>query len=130
VLTQLDDLDGVEGSFVNEDGSKMRLTLKDGADREKVAREAERILDQEVPEKDRVPRDKESSPLFGKAADHAEKQEHWKDSKQVAQLAADVRRAESRRLWLWLLALLVTLVVGLLGWRQWQRRPATVVATS
>jgi hypothetical protein len=128
VLSQLNDIDGVDGSFVNESGSMVGVNLKPGADRDRVVREAQTILREKVSESDRLPPGEESPPLSGGAAEDKFQSEQWTDSNHVAQRAVEQRRAEARRIWIWLLALMVTLSAGI--WFTWRHRQRLAVLAS
>jgi len=113
VLAQLDDIDGVEGSFVNDDGTVIRLSLRPGADREKVAGAARRVLSQEVG--DRVP-----VRLGGTAGAPAPRGQRWWDRGRLAADAAAEAPAAAAGPWAgWLAALLLACVAALafLWWR-------------
>jgi len=118
VLARLSQIDGVENSFANEPGSLVGLWLLPGADPRKVAREAQRALNDEVVERGTVrPRPEETGPLSGRAADAALRAEQWHDRDEVARQAAEIVAAEaqasrSRFPWL-LLALLLCATVAL-----------------
>ncbi len=110
MLARLSQIDGVANSFANEPGSLVGLSLRQGADPRKVAREAQRALSEEVAAQvGAPPRRGETAPLSGRAAGAALRVERWHDRDEVARQAAEILAAEaatSRRPW-WLLALLL-----------------------
>jgi hypothetical protein len=115
VLAQLDETDGVEGSFVNESGTVLRVNLRPGADPGKVAEEVRRILGEQV--EDRVP-----VQLGGEAAAAALQEAEWQDKSRLAELAAIEARTSVARGSVLLAALLLGCVAVGLGLFWWRRR--------
>jgi hypothetical protein len=120
VLAQLDELDGVESSAVNESGSLIRVTLQPDADPARVAAEAERVL-RAAGQRVGVAVGGPSSPGKRGAAT-ALSQETWRDHNQVARQAAAERRAELRGWLLLLLLLFANILLAFLCWREYRRR--------
>jgi hypothetical protein len=124
----MSEIDGVETSFANEAGTLVRVSLRPGADREKVAREVNRILSEESGDRVPLPSGAETSPGTaeavpgGQPASAALEREKWRDSAQVARQAEAATLTARRRLLV--LALLVgcVLVFALLWWRRRRRR--------
>jgi hypothetical protein len=88
VLARLGQIDGVEGSYANESGTLIRLSLRPGADPERVAAEARRILSEQV-------EDRTAVRLEGGEASAALRREEWRDERRVAEsVAAEMRPAE------------------------------------
>jgi hypothetical protein len=122
VLAQLEEIDGVDGSSVNDPGTLIRVSVQPTADPARVAEQVERILDQQVmePNKD-SPAD--GPPSLGKRAEAtALQREQWHDSSQVFQQAAVLKRTDERRLLAWLVGLLLLGAIAVLGFLRWRRR--------
>jgi len=121
VLARLNGIDGVESSSAsvgNPEGALVRVSLRAGADRAKIAAEVQRVLSEAV--KDRSP-----VPLTSPAAVAALQQKEWLDPEQLADLAAtDLRTSEGRAPVLLVALFLGAMVVvlGLFGWRHLRRR--------
>jgi hypothetical protein len=109
----LDEIDGVESSFVNRSGTLIRLSLAVAADREKIVAEAARVLSDG--DEDRLP-----ISLDVAAATAALQAEEWRDASQVTELSAiEMRTMILRGL------LAVGLIVALIGFAIfWRRRKA------
>jgi hypothetical protein len=77
----LDKVGGVERSFANYTGTLIRLSLRSGADPEKVAEEARRILGEETHEGSaiRLPTDESG---------HALQTEEWRDVTRIGELSS------------------------------------------
>jgi uncharacterized protein HemX len=115
VLARLNQIVGVEYSFVNASGTLIRLSLLPGADPDRVAEEAQRVLNEQV--EDGVPEQ-----LSGAAASAPLHGEEWQDTHRLAELAATQMGFEvSHGPWL-LLALLLACVAAGLGLLWWWRR--------
>jgi hypothetical protein len=120
----MEQVTGVEVSYANQRGSAdesgdlIRLTLRPGADPEKVVRGVQRILNEEFG--DRV-----AAPLTGAKAAEALQGQEWQDKTRGVEFAQSQSRAEARRRSALLLALLLVgcAAVGLgLLWRRRRRR--------
>jgi len=128
VLARLGQIDGVEGSYANESGTLIRLSLRPGADPERVATEARRILSEQV-------EDRTAVRLDGAAAGAALRREEWRDQRRVAQglaaetQAAEVRTSEGNRLRGVLLALLLAGIAVVL-WLLRRHRQAAAAGVS
>ncbi|HMC89207.1 MAG TPA: hypothetical protein VKI17_06650 [Gemmataceae bacterium] len=123
MLARLNGIDGVESSSAsvgNPEGALVRVSLRAGADRAKIAAEVQRVLSEAV--KDRSP-----VPLTSPAAAAVLQQKEWLDPEQLADLAAtDLRTSEGRAPVLLVALFLGAMVVvlGLFGWRHLRRRQA------
>jgi hypothetical protein len=120
VLARLNQINGVECSFVNEADTLIRVSLRPDADPEKVAGEVQRTLREQAG--DRVP-----VRLGGEAAASALQGEKWRDKSQVARSAATEMPAATGRAPAVPVALLlacIAVVLGLLWW--WHRRSRAV----
>jgi hypothetical protein len=123
VLARLNGIDGVESSSAsvgNPEGALVRVSLRPGADRAKIAAEVQRLLSEAV--KDRSP-----VPLTSPAAAAALQQKEWLNPEQLADLAAtDLSTSEGRAPVLLVALLLgaVVVVLGLFGWRHLRLRQA------
>jgi hypothetical protein len=107
VLARLDRLDGVERSYANRTGTLIRLTLRPGADADRVTADAAKTLGEEDVER------------LGETPDG----EEWRDVSHIRELSAIERRT------LLLRALLVLALAGAavgLAVVWWRRRRRTV----
>jgi hypothetical protein len=121
VLIQINLIEGVEQSYADDTGTLLRLNLRPGADPQKVADRARRVLEQRVEDRTVVR-------LRGESAAVALRQE-WHDRGRVALRAEAEEQAQSEAEqpaegnWLlWLVWLLVLLALGLLLLVWWRRR--------
>lgn len=85
MLERLDKIDGVEASAANHTGTLIRITVKAGADREKVA---------EAVQKDLAADKRNPTRVTGDGLAKALKDEGWRDITRIGQLSA----AEFRKL--------------------------------
>jgi hypothetical protein len=115
VLAYVDRIDGVASSFVNESGTRIRLSLRRGADANKVASAVRRVLSEQT--KDLVP-----VPLPRAVTAAALRGEQWQDKNQLAQVVAGETHATPGRTPMLLIALLLAWVTIGLGLFWWQRR--------
>ena len=128
MLARLGQIDGVEGSYANESGTLIRLSLRPGADPERVAAEARRILSEQV-------EDRTAVRLDGGEAGAALRREEWRDPRRVAQSlaaetqAAEVRTSEGNTPRGVLLALLLAGIAVVL-WLLWRHRQAAAEGVS
>jgi hypothetical protein len=129
VLARLGQIDGVEESFANETGSLIRLSLRPGADSERVAAAASRVLYEQSGEHVgvRLATGESAAALRG---------EEWRHESQVAERAAaakqtgagqapEVPTSHGGMLWVFLLA---CAAVGL--WLLWRHRKASAETTA
>jgi hypothetical protein len=79
VLEQLDTIDGVEASSANHTGTMLRITLRAGMDREKVAA----VVQERLAAEDRYPIRLDAGDL-----DTALAKEHWRTKEQIGELTA------------------------------------------
>jgi hypothetical protein len=122
VLARLDQIDGVDRSFVNRSGTLIRLSLRPGSDVEKVAEESARVLSEG--DADRIP-----GRLAEGDAREALRAEEWRDQAQVAELSTIEVRTLALRLSLALL--LLGAAVGLaVYWRRRRKAGAAARAES
>jgi hypothetical protein len=122
VLARLDQLDGVECSFVNESGTLIRLSLRPEADPAKVAEGVRRILRQAGEDGVPGPPGREASPLGEAAAAAALLEEQWRDRTQEVAALAATDPLTSVRLALALLLVCVVVALRFLWW--WRRELA------
>ena len=120
MLARLDQIDGVQSSFLNESGDLMWLSLRPGANPRTIAGSVRRILSEEV--EDRVP-----VWFSGRAVDAALQREQWQDKNQVADSPASAATVSvtsvprtSGAPWSLLLGG-AALLLGLLGWYRSRR---------
>ncbi|MBX9584979.1 MAG: hypothetical protein K2X87_32135 [Gemmataceae bacterium] len=85
MLERLDKIDGVEASAANHTGTMFRITVKAGAEREKVA---------EAVQKDLAADNRNPTRITGDGLAKALKDEEWRDITRIGQLSA----AEFRKL--------------------------------
>ena len=143
MLTRLDQIDGVEGSFANEEGTEIELRLRPGADPGKVLGEAGSILSEEgeagAPEEvggagggsagaaASGSAGGSASAAAGGATGAAPQPQQWGDKSHFAELAANERRTAqhqaSGRFGVQLLGCAIVLF-ALLWWRHLRRRAA------
>jgi hypothetical protein len=119
VLARLDQLDGVESSYVDETGATIRVSLRQGADASAVSREVEQTLAGQA-------RGGAPVRLGGDAAAEALRGAKWWDKGRVAaDAAAQTPASSGLRARTVLAALLLACVAVCLGllWRR-RRRPA------
>jgi hypothetical protein len=120
VLARLDQIDGVESSFVNESVTLIRLSLRPDADPGKVAGSVRRVLSVEVEDRGPV--------QFGGPVAAALPGEQWWDRSRAAESAEPAEPEMStsvRRVPAVLVALLLGCAVvglGLLWWRHRRHR--------
>ena len=114
MLARLDQIDGITGSFVNESGTLIRLSLRPGADAGKIANAVQRVFSTQVA--DRVP-----VQLGPRVAGTILRREIWQSQSQVAELA--VTETGSSLGHAPALLLLCTVIgIGLLCWRCCRKR--------
>jgi hypothetical protein len=115
VLTSLNLVPGVEHSYTDESSTLIRLSLKPGADREKVVAETRRVVE-------RVVEDRTAAPLRGPDAARA-LQAFWQDESRAAESAASEELAtdEDAPGSSGVVALLLALALFILGLLVWWR---------
>jgi len=120
VLARLDHIEGVERSFANRSGNLVRLSLRPGADPDKVAGDATQILSGQA--KDRVP-------VRLSAAELSEvlQKEEWRDEGRVRELSAIERRTLIARALLPLGLGAAAVGCGVFWWRRRKLRAANEV---
>jgi hypothetical protein len=123
VLARLNQINGVEGSYANEPGSLVRVSLRPDADPGKVAGAVRQVLKTEGGERDPAPPGEEAAPLGERAAAEALRQEQWRDSSQVARQAAEAARETSLNRLLALLLAGAVVLLAVLCWRSRGHRP-------
>jgi hypothetical protein len=108
-------IDGVAYSFVNESGTRIRLSLRPGADRKRVTEAVRRVLSEQT--KDLVP-----VQLAKKETGAALQREGWLDNSRLGELTAMETGGNARRTPVLPIALFLGwMAVGLCLLR-WQRR--------
>ena len=114
MLARLSQVNGVQSSSINESGTLIRLTLHPGADPERVAAEASRVVREQV--QDRI-----ADRVGGGDAATAVQQEEWLDERRVAaRNAAGIAAPQVRQSrGVWWGVLLVFMVISL--WLLWRR---------
>jgi hypothetical protein len=128
VLARLNAIVGVERSSAsvgNPEGSFVRVSLRPGANRAKIAAEVQRVLSEAV-------RDRSPVPLPQPTATAALQQKEWLDPKQLADLRDTELSAPHDRALLWIAALFLgalLVVLGLFGWRHLRRRQHAMTET-
>jgi hypothetical protein len=109
----MDQINGVESSYLSESGTLIRVSLRPGADPETVTAAVRRVLTEQFEE--RVP-----VPLGKPAAAAAFQQQEWRDKSQVAKFAAKEMGRSTRGVPPVVVALLLgctALGLGLLWWQ-------------
>jgi hypothetical protein len=114
----MDQINGVESSYLSESGTLIRLSLRPGTDPETVTRAVRRVMTEQV--EDRVP-----VPLGRPAAAAAFQQQEWRGKSQVAEFAAAEMGTSTRGVPPVVVALLLgctALGLGLLWWRHRRKK--------
>jgi hypothetical protein len=121
----MDQIEGVEYSFVNEQGNLLRLELRPGANAETVAQQAQLILAEEGGDRVAVVTGQDTRPLGRESAGSALRTEQWQESSEVNRAAVAQRTQEARRTWS-LVWLLLVVGVAILVWRLWRKATRTI----
>ena len=122
-LNQIGDVESADASLGIEGGSLVRVSLRPGANAAKVAKQVQRVLREEVPER-------AVQPVAAQTATAALERNEWLDTGQLADIAAMETSPSERRTSILLALLFAVICVGLylLGRRYLRHRRADPAA--